>query len=250
MWHSGTRRFLKTRRDGDSQQIFPLTSELCFAVCRLTVMNSFSLWFLWCDTGALPLWLHSHTWDIEFQALWNLPELHYNPWAQTHKHSVITDTQARLTTAVGSTTEATAAFTTSGRGASDMELLHSLSASDTFALFSGFYNHTESRVTHVWCRASQIKHFLHFLLLEQPQLEIAAFFYLNWLFPELLSGSLFSSVSPSAWPQRGWKIFIVPFNSVDLDSWEGARCCLDSFLTLQAHFDATQGAALLSSCHL
>lgn len=43
---------------------------------------------------------------------------------------------------------------------------------------------------------SQTKHFPHFLLLQR-----IALFYLNWLFPELL-GSLFASVSPSAWPQR------------------------------------------------
>lgn len=50
---------------------------------------------------------------------------------QTH---IIIDTQTQLTTA-----EVTAPFTTS-----DMEFLHTASSSNTFTVFSGFYNHTQS----------------------------------------------------------------------------------------------------------
>lgn len=87
--------------------------------------------------------------------------------AQTH---AITDMQTKLTTAGSGTTEATVAFTTS-----DMELLYTLSLSNTFALFSGFYGHTRVQSYTCLMPGSQIKHFLHFLLLKQP------FFYLSKL---------------------------------------------------------------------
>lgn len=118
---------------------------------------------------------------------------------QTH---IITD--AQLTT----TAEAAMRFTTSGKDASDMELLYSL----------------------LW-------------LLQPPEVQ---------RYPHLMSGSqmkhctarnrdrtflsklTFSWTSrESVFPSKPSGLAVVPY-SVDLDSWEGAHCCLDSFLTLPA----------------
>lgn len=67
-----------TVEDEESHQSFTLS-------LLVNTMNSFSLRFLCCDTAVVllllqipaMLWLHSHKYDIVFQALWNQLVLHY-----------------------------------------------------------------------------------------------------------------------------------------------------------------------------